>query len=168
MARECVTLRGRVHHTLVSVSSQCQHARARATKNSCVDLSNVVRDLRVRHTSKHTVIRMFPAYACSSWWARGSRAVRPPPGLIPKYRRRKLCTRARAMAGTYHAATASSVCSRCRLTPPTRAHTKVLGNTIVQSTRRHAFGVIPSAHCVSMESSRTRDRPLFRPPKEIP
>src|SRR6266550_1986632 len=36
--------------------------------------------------------------------------------------------------------------SRCRLTPSaSAAHTKVLGNTIVQSTRRYASGVIPSA-----------------------
>src|SRR6266566_3504008 len=36
--------------------------------------------------------------------------------------------------------------SRCRLTPSaSAAYTKVLGNTIVQSTRRYASGVIPSA-----------------------
>jgi hypothetical protein len=36
------------------------------------------------------------------------------------------------------------------------AHTKVFGNNIVQSTRRYVSGVIPFAHCVSMESNRTR------------
>jgi hypothetical protein len=51
---------------------------------------------------------------------------------------------------------------RCRPTPFTSAaHTKIWGNTIVQSTRRYACGVIPSGHRVSMESDPTRDRPLF-------
>src|SRR6266566_1078542 len=53
--------------------------------------------------------------------------------------------------------------SGCRPTPSTgAAHTKVSTDTIVQSTRQYASGVIPSAHCVSMESNRTRDRGLFQ------